>query len=98
MDEQGEWHLVSEGQPYNTVEYQEAAGPTAHFIGFIEDPAMKPVRTRIAFRVTAGTLQRWHDFLQSIGARNIEWAADMTAYPALFFEDPAGTRLELVAR
>jgi hypothetical protein len=36
--------------------------------------------------------------LEDAGACNIEPSAEMSAYPAVFFEDPAGTKLELVAR
>ena len=59
---------------------------------------MRPTLTRIAIRVlTAGELDRWFDALSSIGARNVERSASAD-YPAIFFEDPGGTKLELCAR
>ena len=41
-------------------------------------------------------MQRWRR--RELGAVNVELSADMDAYPAVFFEDPAGTLLEIVAR
>ncbi|HZV78636.1 MAG TPA: VOC family protein [Candidatus Binatus sp.] len=101
VDEAGEWHDLKPGQKHNVVEYFEEPVPdrATFFIGFIEDPAMKPTRTRIAFRADSpAQLKRWEEFLREIGARNIEPSASMTDYPAIFFEDPAGTMLEIVAR
>ena len=101
VDASGEWNAVKAGGAYNTIEYHEkpAPGGIAHFIGFIEDPAMKPTSTRIAFRVRSVTdLDRWVEFLRGIGACNIEPSSSYTDYPAVFFEDPAGTKLEVVAR
>jgi hypothetical protein len=99
VDERGDWHDPSDARPYNTVEYYEAATPekVGCFIGFIEDAKMIPNSTRIAFRVLEPALDRWHSFLSSIGAVNIERSAS-AEYPALFFEDPSGTKLEVVAR
>jgi hypothetical protein len=75
------------------------SGGVGCFIGFIEDRSMTPTRSRIAFRVaSADDLPRWHKVLTSIGARNIEWSASPAQYPAIFFEDAAGTKLEVVAR
>ncbi len=99
VDERGDWHDASDAKPYNTVEYYERSTPgkAGCFIGFVEDAQMIPTSTRIAFRVPASVLDRWHTLLASIGAANIEWSAS-AEYPALFFEDPAGTKLEVVAR
>ena len=98
VDAQGDWHDVSEERPYNTVEYaEESADSPARFIGFIEDPNMQPVATRIAFRVQRGSLAEWETTLRSIGAQRIELSADPETYPAIFFEDASGTRLELHA-
>ena len=36
--------------------------------------------------------------LGRIGAVNIELSETMETYPAVFFEDPAGTKLELIGR
>ncbi|MDQ6767355.1 MAG: hypothetical protein M3Z41_06055 [Candidatus Eremiobacteraeota bacterium] len=101
VDKRGDWHDSSDQKPYNAIEYHEPKerGKAGFFMGFIEDATMVPTLTRIAIRVASpAELQRWHSLLSSIGALNIEWSASMEAYPALFFEDPAGTKLELVAR
>ena len=99
VDGRGDWHDPSDTKPYNTVEYHQPAAPgkVGFFIGFIEDARMVPTLTRIAFRVSSPALDRWHSFLMSIGAANIEWSAS-AEYPAIFFDDPAGTKLEVVAR
>jgi hypothetical protein len=97
----GEWHDVDESHPANAVEYfARSDGKRApRFIGFIEDPAMRPVGTRIAFALASvAELEAWEARLREIGAPALERSEDMSAYPALFFEDPAGTRLELCAR
>src|SRR5690348_11345192 len=99
VDAAGDWHDVSEERPYNTVEYAEEPDgeQPVRFIGFIEDPQMQPVATRIAFRVTRGSLAEWERILRSIGAGHVELSADPEAYPAIFFEDACGTHLELHA-
>jgi len=100
VDASGEWTPVKAGDKYNTIEYHEKPPPggIAHFIGFIEDPAMKPTSTRIAFRVrSVAELDRWVEFLRGIGAKTVE-PSPSYEYPAVFFEDPAGTKLEVVAR
>ena len=95
VDSKGDWHSSTAAGTYNTVEYLEepSSGNAAFFIGFIEDPAMVPTGTRIAFRVSS--LQRWMSLLKEIGAANIELSESMEEYSAIFFEDPAGTKLEL---
>jgi catechol 2,3-dioxygenase-like lactoylglutathione lyase family enzyme len=101
VDAQGDWHSMSPDQTTNVIEYYEPEGITrpAHFLGFIEDPHMQPSQSRIAFRLPPGADWRaFLDLLPAIGARNIEVSADLQHYPALFFEDPAGTRLELCWR
>ena len=100
VDQLGEWHSPSDERPYNTVEYFEEANAreVANFIGFVEDTKMVPTLTRIAFRVQAPLDARhWQSFLGSIGAANIEPSAS-DDYPAIFFEDPSGTKLEICAR
>jgi catechol 2,3-dioxygenase-like lactoylglutathione lyase family enzyme len=100
VDRKGDWHDPSDERPYNTVEYYEerVEGRAVGFIGFVEDQDMAPTLTRIAFRIaTPGELGRWLEFLKSIGAVNIEESASEN-YPALFFEDPAGTKLEICSR
>jgi catechol 2,3-dioxygenase-like lactoylglutathione lyase family enzyme len=101
VDQAGDWHSLEAGRRYNVAEYFEASQPdrAAFFIGFIEDPSMRPVLTRIAFRVAAPIdVDRWVRFLGEIGALNIEPSLSMEEYPAIFFEDPAGTKLEIAAR
>ncbi|MBV8163524.1 MAG: VOC family protein [Candidatus Eremiobacteraeota bacterium] len=101
VDAAGNWRRVQPGEHYNTVEYHEKSEnrQPAHFMGFIEDPAMQPVSTRIAFRIgSVGDLDRWVTLLGRIGARNIEPSSSYEDWAAVFFEDPAGTKLEIVAR
>ncbi len=98
--ENDEWRDFAAGERYNVVEYYEphAAGREPFFIGFIEDGPVTPSRTRIAFRIASiDALQDWYAMLPSLGARNIELSSDIEAYPAIFFDDPAGTKLELHA-
>ncbi len=100
VDENANWSNA-EAANHNTVEYYEPArtGAASFFIGFIEDRAMSPTSTRIAFRVdTLNDAQRWLDFLSTVGAQKVELSDDMGAYPAIFFQDPSGTRLEICAR
>lgn len=97
----GEWSDVDDDHPANAKEYYEIVEPgaVALFMGVIEDRSMQPTRTRIAFRVgSRDDLPAWEVRLREWGAKNVEWCADMDAYPALFFEDPVGTRLELCCR
>jgi len=100
VDAAGDWHELKPGQIHNVVEYFEESpiGRAAFFIGFIEDPDMTPTRTRIAFRAELAELPRWEEFLREIGAVTVERSESMEEYPAIFFEDPAGTLLEIVAR
>ena len=100
VDDEGEWLETIPGGPYNTVEYYSPPEPgqATFFIGFIERDDHSPTLTRIAFRVESGTLPGWLTVLQEIGATKIEASENMEAYPAIFFEDPAGTKLELVSR
>lgn len=101
VDDAGDWHELKPGQAHNVAEYFEESAPDqpSYFIGFIEDPRMTPTRTRIAFRVSSrAEVERWNARLPELGAVNVELSADMDEYPAVFFEDPAGTLLEIVAR
>lgn len=100
VDARGDWDAASASKPYNAVEYHEpeAAGASGRFIGFIEDTTMTPTLTRIAFRVAHPfEWERWNSFLASIGAVNIQRSAS-EHYQAIFFEDAAGTKLEVTAR
>lgn len=85
---------------HNTIGYiEERADGPSHFINFVEDSHMNPVLTRIAFRVAASAdFDQWVRELEAMGAHNVEKCADMDAYPAVFFEDPCGTKLELCGR
>ncbi len=101
VDADGEWHDAGAGSAYNTVEYAQPRRPhdRGRFIGFIEDPDMQPVRTRIAFLVaTNADVLDFEKRLHDIGARDVEFENDFDAYPAVFFADPAGTQLEICAR
>jgi catechol 2,3-dioxygenase-like lactoylglutathione lyase family enzyme len=101
VDADGEWLDADDARPYNVAEYFEepAPGKVAFFIGIIEDRAMEPTKTRIAFRLPSrDVLDRLSARLHDLGARMIEPSEDMEGYPAIFFEDAAGTRLELCAR
>ena len=101
VDPAGEWVALPEGVAYNVAEYYETprAGVVGHFIGIIEDAAMTPTATRIAFRLPPGEpLEPWRTRLLEFGAQQGEMSEDLEEYPAIFFEDPCGTRLELCAR
>jgi catechol 2,3-dioxygenase-like lactoylglutathione lyase family enzyme len=84
---------------YNAVEWYEdgVRGRAALFFGVIEEEGAQPARGRIAFAVTANSLDEWQRVLPEIGAREIE-RNDEEWYPAIFFTDPLGTRLEVCAR
>lgn len=98
VDAKGEWLQKDADGNYNTVEYYTPAEPGAvsFFIGFIERSDHVPGLTRVAFRIE--NLPEWLPALEELGAHNIEPSEEMSVYPAIFFEDPAGTKLELVAR
>jgi catechol 2,3-dioxygenase-like lactoylglutathione lyase family enzyme len=100
VEADGEWFNVSPERERNTVEYFEPSHPdrAAFFMGIIEKAGHVPTHTRIAFRLTRERMLALEAALKDMGALNIERSEDMDAYPAIFFEDPAGTRLELVAR
>lgn len=100
VDEAGDWHEASAEHTYNAIEFYEDAQPDRApcFVGFIERSDHVAGLTRIAFRVDPGRMMELEPFLQRVGARNVERSADVESYPAIFFEDPSGTKLELVAR
>ncbi|MGB8518618.1 MAG: hypothetical protein WCD38_00475 [Candidatus Tumulicola sp.] len=100
VDDAGDWHEASADHRYNTIEFFEEAQPdrATFFMGLIERPDHVPGATRIAFRIEHDRLLEVESFLREIGARNIERGEDFESYPAIFFEDPAGTKLEVVAR
>ncbi len=85
-------------ESHNAVEYhtRRVPEPKTLIFGVIEEPSAQPSRTRVAFTVPEDALDQWEHFLREIGAREIERGdAD---YPAVFFTDPLGTRLEVCAR
>lgn len=98
VDSEGEWFDAAPDGGYNTIEYFTAAEPgtVSFFIGFIERHDHVSTLTRIAFRVA--DLSEWPARLDEVGAVDIEPSPEMSVYPAIFFEDPAGTKLEVVAR
>jgi catechol 2,3-dioxygenase-like lactoylglutathione lyase family enzyme len=100
VDDDGEWHDASTENAYNAVEFYEEPPPdrAACFIGFIERRDHAPSATRIAFRADIGRLAELERLLHELGAARVEWSEDFEAYPAIFFEDACGTRLEIVAR
>lgn len=100
VDAAGEWHQASAEHRYNTIEFFEEAQPdrATFFVGFIESRDHVSGATRIAFRVDRSRLIEIESLLPQIGARNVERSTDFEEYPAVFFEDPCGTKLEIVAR
>ena len=100
VDENGEWNAPHDDGTYNTAEYYTPGtnDEASFFIGFIERADTASTFTRIAFRVEDVTDPKWMTTLRELGAKVIEPAEDMSAYPAIFFEDPAGTKLEIVSR
>ena len=98
VDSDGDWHKEFTDN-YNAVEYYEPEHPTKprRFMGLIESPLHRNNETRIAFRVTIDQVAMLTLMLERIGAQNIE-ESDDPEYPAVFFEDPAGTKLEFIGR
>ena len=98
VDADGNWHREFEN--YNAIEYYEAEHPTKprRFFGLIENPLHRNNDTRIAFRVEYERMNELIALLGKIGATTVELSDEMETYPAVFFEDPAGTKLELVGR
>ena len=92
------WNDATE-ENYNTVEWYEenVHGRRAAFFGLIEEEGAQPARGRIAFAVEQDSLDEWARVLPQIGAREIEVNSE-PSYPAVFFTDPLGTRLEVCAR
>jgi catechol 2,3-dioxygenase-like lactoylglutathione lyase family enzyme len=84
---------------YNAVEWYEehVHGRRVGFFGVIEEEGAQPAHGRIAFAVTKESLDEWARVLPELGAREIEVSSE-ESYPAVFFTDPLGTRLEVCAR
>jgi catechol 2,3-dioxygenase-like lactoylglutathione lyase family enzyme len=85
-------------EDYNAVEYYAEAvpGKARVFFGVIEEADAQPAKSRVAFAVAEHELDEWERVLPGIGAREIERGDP--SYPAVFFTDPLGTRLEVCAR
>jgi catechol 2,3-dioxygenase-like lactoylglutathione lyase family enzyme len=100
VDAEGEWFPASPEKPCNTVEYYEPPRQdrARFFMGVIEWPEHRPTQSRIAFRVTHERMFALEAALRKMGAINVQRSEDMEQYPAVFFEDPDGTKLEIVAR
>jgi catechol 2,3-dioxygenase-like lactoylglutathione lyase family enzyme len=83
---------------YNAVEYYAAPEPgrARLFFGVIEEVDAQPAKSRVAFAVPEDELDEWARVLPGFGAREIERGDPQ--YPAVFFTDPLGTRLEVCAR
>lgn len=100
VDANGDWHDVGPAHPRNVAEYHTPIVPGAPgwFVGFIEDPGMLPTATRIAFALDAeANLPAIEPLVRAAGGRVVEWSEE-PGYPALFFQDPVGTRLEICVR
>lgn len=77
--------------------------PKPEFVGVIEDPEHKPNGTRLAFWAESREeVDRIAKVVRAAGGRNVEgpmlnpeYGPD---YYAVFFEDPAGNRLEVCCR
>ena len=83
---------------YNAVEYysETVSGRPRMFFGVIEEASAQPARSRLAFAVAEDELDEWERFVRHLGARDVERGDP--EYPAVFFNDPVGTRLEVCAR
>ena len=96
----GEWYDVGPDRPRNVAEYHTpiVPGELGWFIGIIEDSEMRVTKTRVAFALDdVQNLAAMEPLVRNAGGRIIEWSSE-PGYPALFFEDPLGTRLEICAR
>jgi catechol 2,3-dioxygenase-like lactoylglutathione lyase family enzyme len=98
VDSSGEWH--DEFDTYNAISYHEEPHPTmpTRFFDLVESPLHRNNETRIAFRVERKRLHELAALLRRIGAESVDTSDIETDYPAIFFEDPAGTKLELIGR
>ena len=78
----------------------QGEGPT-EFFGVTQSPGHRPNENRIAFWAPSmAEVDEIAQVLKTIGARNIEGPSheDSEAYSGVFFEDPAGNRLEVCYR
>lgn len=80
--------------------YSQGDGPT-EFFGVTQSPGHTPNENRIAFWASSiAEVDEIAQELREIGARNIEGPSheDSEDYYGVFFEDPAGNRLEVCHR
>ena len=98
VDSSGEWH--EEFDTYNAISYHEEPHPTkpTRFFDLVESPLHRNNETRIAFRVERNRLSELAALLERAGAENLDTSDMNSDYPAIFFEDPLGTKLELIGR
>ena len=78
----------------------QGEGPT-EFFGVTESPGHRPNENRIAFSAASmAEVDAIAQVLREIGARNIEGPSQEGSkeYYGVFFEDPAGNRLEVCYR
>lgn len=100
VDAAGDWYDVAADRPRNVIEYhtEKRPGSKGWFVGFIESPGTIATGTRIAFALDdEANLAAVEALLHRIGARVIQ-RSESENYPAVFFEDPIGTRLEICVR
>ncbi len=82
------------------LQFEAADGDITEFFGVTESPAHVANENRIAFRAeSAEEIERLAEIARRAGAGNIEGPMLYEAgYHAVFFEDPAGNRLEICHR
>ncbi|MBD5657488.1 MAG: hypothetical protein IAI50_20245, partial [Candidatus Eremiobacteraeota bacterium] len=82
------------------VEYfpPQVVGQVSWFVGLIEDAETLATATRVAFPLDdEEALAEVERIVREAGGSVVE-SSIVETYPAIFFEDPCGTRLEICAR
>ena len=84
---------------YNAIEFLKTRSRTEPhvFVGFIERCDHVPAR-RVSLFASTRPHVGIESFLQRLARATSNAPRTSMAYPAIFFEDPSGTKLELVAR
>lgn len=82
------------------LQYESVDEPVDAFFGITESPDHVPNENRIAFRAEGvEEVERLAQVAIRAGARNVEGPMPYEpGYHAVFFEDPAGNRLEICHR
>jgi catechol 2,3-dioxygenase-like lactoylglutathione lyase family enzyme len=82
------------------LQFQASGNMATEFFGITESASHVPNGNRIAFWAKSpADVDRIAAIASGVGARNIEGPMDYApGYYAVFFEDPAGNRLELCHR